>query len=399
MKNRCVNIDWLEVYCIEPLDFHCNSEYFKKIGFEVKTREYGTPQYKEVLLLFDNEKPVYEIRRLPYSLKEQGGIFALGSCHIRLANRACYVPNCIDNFRRFLLTHNYEYRSISRIDICMDFNNFDNLANPLNIIKKYMRGEISKINQCKVAAHGNDAWDGRSWNSLKWGSPNSSVTTKLYNKSLEMKEVKRKFYIEDVWKEAGLISDEEHDIWRVEFSLKSDIKGLIRMDSGELIENKLTTYDTPERLLHIFSMYAGRYFHFKTIVKTREGNIQRKDRCPDLPLFKISQTDKVVKLFKPTMNKEPDRVDKMLVKRLREISSKEVNEFEVRKDAKFLAIFFEKKKDRLYNQFVYMLQCIAKRNEYDITLRRKAIHLLQYYYDIYRIDTEERNIFLLSNEK
>lgn len=361
-------------------------------------RAYGTPQYKEVLLLSEGDKPAYEIRHLPYSLKEQGGIFPLGACHIRLANRACYQPNCIDSLRWFLMKHGYTYSSISRIDICMDFNYFDNLANPLNIIRKYMRGDISKINQCKVAAHGADAWDGRSWNSLKWGSPNSSVSTKLYNKTLEMKEQKRKYYIEDVWKAAGLLNDEAHPVWRVEFSLKSDIKGLIKMDSGELIENKLTTYDSPERLLHIFSMYAGRYFHFKTIVRTREGNIQRKDRCPDLPLFKISPQDSVVKLFKPTMQKEPDRTDKMLIKRLREISNTETNAAEYRKAAKRLANELSAKNDKMNRDVVYALTIIAKRNDMSINLRKNAIAVLNYYRDVYRCDTPEADMFILDEE-
>ena len=398
MRNRCVNIDWLEVYCTEPLDFHCTADYFRKNGFDVTVRAYGTPQYKEVLLLSEHDKPAYEIRRLPYSLREQGGIFPLGACHIRLANRACYQPNCIDSLRWFLMKHGYTYSSISRIDICMDFNNFDNLANPLNIIRKYMRGDISKINQCKVAAHGADAWDGRSWNSLKWGSPNSSVSTKLYNKTLEMKEQKRKFYIEDVWKAAGLLNDEAHPVWRVEFSLKSDIKGLIKIDSGELIENKLTTYDTPERLLHMFSMYAGRYFHFKTIVRTREGNIQRKDRCPDLPLFKISPQDSVVKLFKPTMNKEPDRTDKMLIKRLREISRTETNAAEYRKAAKRLANELTAKNDKMNRDVVYALTLIAKRKDMSINLRKNAIAVLNYYRDVYRCDTPEADMFILEEE-
>lgn len=396
---RCVNIDWLEVFCFEPLDFHCNAEFFNKNGFVCKKREYGTPQYREVLLLSQGDKPCYEIRRLPYSLRELGGIFAAGSCHIRLANRACYQPSCIDALRRFLLVYGYQYRSISRIDICLDFNHFDNLANPKNVIIKYMKGEISKINQSKVAAHGADAWDGRTWNSLKWGSPTSSVTTKLYNKTLELKEVKRKFYIEDVWKAAGLTNDDEHPVWRVEFSLKSDIKGLIRMDSGELIENKLTTYDSPERLLHIFHMYAVKYFHFKKIVRTREGNIQRKDRCPDVPLFKISQEDEVVRLFKPTYDREPDRLDKMLVKRLRLIGADERNDADFRQAAKDLAAIWAFDDTRYARQLISALQCIVRDAATDAKQRNDAIALLNYYLKYHRIDTPEAHLMTLTYDE
>lgn len=349
MKQRCCNIDWLEVYCIEPLSLDRDAEYFRRHGYVVKKRDYGTPQYKEVLLLYDCDKPCYEIRRLPYSLKCQGGIFALGSCHIRLANRACYAPSAIDNLRRFLILHNYIYRNISRIDICLDFQQFDNLMTPNNVVKKYMKGDISKINQCKVAAHGQDAWDGRTWNSLKWGSQTSSISTKLYNKSLEMREVKRKFYIEDIWKEAGL--DEKKDTWRVEFSIKSDIKGYVRLDDGELIDNKLTSYDTPDKLLHVFRLLSARYFHFKKLVYNRNNELQRKDRCPDVDLFKLSFEDKAVKPIKLTNQTEPDRTDKLLAKRLEQIVKDESVKYELRTHAQSLLQYYDQYK-RLPSSFL-----------------------------------------------
>ena len=46
---RCINIDWLEVYCFENKAIPRDMEYFKKQGYVVKKRDYGTPQYKEVL--------------------------------------------------------------------------------------------------------------------------------------------------------------------------------------------------------------------------------------------------------------------------------------------------------------------------------------------------------------
>ena len=312
---RCINIDWLEVYCFESKAHLCDKEYFEKVGYVVKKRDYGTPQYKEVLTLYEYDKPFIEIRRLPYSLKRLGGIFEDNACHIRLANRACYQPNVIDVLRRFLISHDYTYRSITRIDICLDFIKFDNLMNPQNVIIKYMKGDYSKINQSNIAAHGKDAWDGRTWNSLKWGSPTSSISTKLYCKSLEMQEVKEKFHIEDAWTAAG-IDWQNNKVWRVEFSVKTDIKGYVRLDDGEMLENKLTTYDTPERLMQVFRILAAHYFHFKIVERTRNGDIQRKDRCKDLPLFKLKFDDAIFKPVKLTSDTEPDRTDKLLVKRL-----------------------------------------------------------------------------------
>ena len=52
-----------------------------------------------------------------------------------------------------------------------------------------MAGELAKVNQCKLSAHGKDSFDDRIWNSLSWGAEKSMISTKLYNKTLEMKEV------------------------------------------------------------------------------------------------------------------------------------------------------------------------------------------------------------------
>lgn len=318
---RCVNIDWLEVYCYESMDEERGKAYFEKKGYVVKKRAYGTPQYEEVLTLYEFDKPFLEIRRKPYSLKRLGGIFEENACHIRLCNRACYQPGVIDVLRRFLLFHGYTYRSITRIDICCDFHKFDNNMSPRNVVIKYMKGDYSKINQSNIAAHGTDAWDGRTWNSLKWGAPTSSISTKLYNKTLEMKQEKMKFHIEDAWTAAGL--DKTKDVWRVEFSVKTDIKGYVRLDDGEMIPNKLTTYDTPEKLLQAFRILAAKYFHFKVVEKNEDGSLKRKDRCKDVPLFKLSFEDKAYTPIKLTSQSEPDRTDKLLIKRLREISKDE----------------------------------------------------------------------------
>lgn len=71
---KCVNLDWLEVFCLEPADMP--AQYFQNLGWQVNVREYGTPLYREMFtLLTEHGKPFLEIRRNPYSLKENGGIF------------------------------------------------------------------------------------------------------------------------------------------------------------------------------------------------------------------------------------------------------------------------------------------------------------------------------------
>lgn len=312
---RCINIDWLEIYCNEG-GTRKDAAYFRAFGFEVKERQYGTPQYAQMFTIYQNHFPILEVRREPYSLKPQGGIFFPGDCHIRLSNRQCYAPDPIGFLREFIITYRYVYKSITRIDLCLDFNLFDNHEDPVTFIHRFMCGEVSKLNQCKVAAHGTDNWEGRVWNSIKWGSPTSPISTKLYNKTLELKEQKPKFYIEDCWNAAQL--DTTRDIWRVEFSIKSHIHGFVRMETGELIESKLTTYDNRTKCLYAFHILQSHYFDFRKVERTRNGLLIRKNRCTPLKLFTIAKNEP----FKPihlTKQHEPTRTDRMLIKRLHDI--------------------------------------------------------------------------------
>lgn len=336
--NRCVNIDWLQVYCREPPNIHLNAAYYKAQGYKVEIRAYGTPQYSEMFTIYENNMPFIEVRRNPYSLKKHGGIFNENDCHLRLSNRACYAISPIDDLRKFLLTHNYEYVSISRIDICMDFNVFDFGDKPEKVLKDYMEGKYSKINQCNISAHGKDSFKERLWNSLAWGSKNSPISTKMYNKSLELREQAAKYYIQDTWVVAGLRVD--IDVWRVEFSIKSDIKGFVRLEDGTFQDNKLTTYDTRTKLLFVFHSLASRYFHFKHVEYQDNGKLRRKDRCKDKVLFFIHKDECAYKPIRLTLDTDPTRTDRILINRLYKIQYDFSLTKEQRKAAMELILFF-----------------------------------------------------------
>lgn len=330
--SRCVNLDWLEVYCVETQPRPWS--YFHDLGFEVQKREYGTPMYREMFTILDHGAALIEVRRDPYQVKSQGGIFEDGACHIRLSNRTCYYPDPVGLLRRFIIEHEFFYKGITRVDICLDFLHFDFGDDPLEILKSYMEGKISKINQANVAAHGTDQWDGRYWNSLKWGSETSMVTTKLYNKTMELNRPGHdKFYIRDEWERCGLCSRQittyqyenkdgttctrygckyvaygtakpepipqeqctEVQIWRVEFSVKSNARHWVNLQSKEFHLLTLNNIDSRQKLIFLFHSLAAHYFHFKTLIYTREGTIQRKDRCPDKVLFITSQLERAYK--------------------------------------------------------------------------------------------------------
>lgn len=328
MTPRCVNLDWLEVFAIEP-DGGLDAAFFMHQGIYVDVREYGTRIYHEMFTIHNQDgHPILEIRRKP-----KNPLMPDGSCHLRLVNATCYLPNAVAILRDFMTDYGYTFCNISRVDICLDLIRFDDNTRPRVFMQRYMRGKFSKVNQANIHAHGSDRWTGRVWNSVSWGSPSSPIGTKFYNKTLELYDAKTdsfaKPHIRYAWLNAGLIDDfdrctmkgTEQEIWRVEFSIKSSVKNwvTIELDGNAKkyysIRNNLDMYDTREKLLTMFASLSQHYFHFKRYIIG-----QRKDRCPDRVLFKWQGTQQVYSVEHPDMVSErtPDPILLQLIKKLRQ---------------------------------------------------------------------------------
>lgn len=299
---RCVNLDWLECYCLEPKA--CDADYFRSLGYLVNEREYGTRQYAQMFTVLDKDGHGFmEIRRKPVAAALAGqsrGIFSPYSCHLKLCNRYCYAENAVNLYADFLYKHGYAVQRIFRLDLALDFEKFDDGTDPKKFLLRYLEGKFTKINQGKIAAHGDDRWESRDWSSVSWGAPTSMVSTKMYLKTKELKEAKDKPYIRYAWWCAGLVDDwdtltkrkedgsvYQPDIWRIEFSIRSSARGwyFVQDCSGKKTEKLsyehcLDTYDTRDKLIIAFENLAKHYFRFK---RYEEG--KRKDLCEDRVLF------------------------------------------------------------------------------------------------------------------
>lgn len=343
---RCIHIDWLELYCIESnTDYPHNADYFRSKGYSVLERDFGTRQYAEMFTLLDYyDEPFLEIRRAPHTATGKAIFIDPMGCHIRLTNRACYMDNPIATIREFLAGYGYQVVRIYRLDICLDFIRFDSGDDPKAFIRRYMDGKYTKINQTHVGAHGNDTWHARDWNSLSWGSLKSEITTKLYCKTQELKEVKDKPYIRQSWMAAGLIDNsitgEAHkangtryvpDIWRLEFSIKSSGRKVFVMNEGGqapdpakrikggkkiLMQHTLDMYDSSRKLLAAFAALVPHYFHFKHFSAT-----MRKDRCPDKILFRFMPQDTFYTLETLATSKPRDKKLSALLRKLYEFQA------------------------------------------------------------------------------
>lgn len=374
-KIKCINLDWLSVYCLEPKGVAMNAAYFKALGWTVEEREYGTPQYREKFTLMNGRHPFLEIERNPYSLKQNGGIFEPESCHIRLANRTLYQPQPVQQLTNFIVKYGYEYKGISRVDVCCDLTIFDNGMKPQDLANKYMKDKIWKVHQSKIDAHssdGDDSWripihlgahgketkTGRTWNSLKWGSPKSALSTKLYNKTLELETNTGKFYIKDTWVKAGLCDlqkvtyeyrnpktketeirtkqvsvvpgtavDQEIpiegakkiDIWRVEFSMNSEGRKWIDLGDNHVVDLSLNAFDNLDSLAATFftcSEWLFSFIYAKWITKGPTRMKERTNRCKKLQLFNTKFLHSHYKPQRQTETEDPSRTEKIMMHRL-----------------------------------------------------------------------------------
>lgn len=354
--DRCINLDWLEVYVLESNErYPCNAEYFRKQGYNVREREYGTRVYKEMFeIMSDMGDPLIEIRRNPASGSSTFQGLCEQSSHIRLPNWMLYQGEPISFLRDFLSKHDYIFKRIFRIDIAYDFERFDSGDYPAKFARRYIERKFRKINQCELSAHAKDSWADFTWQSLKWGSPSSMVTTKLYNKTLELRQGKNdKPWIKTCWMLNGLIDNPmsmtkkndlgqlyKPEIWRVEFSLTSQADGYISIEMNhankpykQTIPHLLSLYDSQDKLWQRFQDLAYNYFHFKVNerkkarkgvasnaldwVRSRNDNEwQRKDRCADKVLFKWDANHKFMRLTNAPSLRKPDRDEQILKRRL-----------------------------------------------------------------------------------
>ena len=356
-QNRCIHIDWLEVYCLEPLDmFPLNADYFRSRGYVVKERDYGTRVYNEMFeLLNEMGDPMIEVRRNPASGDSNFSGLVPESCHLRMPNWMLYQGNPVRFLMDFMLKHNYIFKRIFRIDIAYDFVEFDTGDDPARFVRRYLKGQYRKINQCQLTAHGADNWNQCDWNSLSWGARSSMVSTKLYNKTLELTEGKStKPYIRTAWMADGLIDNpisitkrneegkmKQVNVWRLEFSMKSSCDGWIdiEMSKGRKIEkqripHRLSLFDGKDKLWERFQDLVYHYFRFKhleyvELTEKYDGGVleavhsegrkvlRRKDRCRDKKLFYFDEGHQFTQLSAAPTDRKANAKEDTLERRLR----------------------------------------------------------------------------------
>lgn len=331
---RCVNIDWLEVYVQEDnMRYPMNADYFRRQGYVVHEREYGTRVYSEMFTVEDGHGNNFiEVRRNPQSGDSSFSGLSELSCHLRLTNRACYSNTAVRDMAEFLIRHGYIFQRIFRLDVCYDFLKFDSGDNPERFIRRYIEKKFSKVNQCKVRVIGDDSWASFDWESVSWGAPSSMVSTKMYNKTKELKATgMKKPWIVQAWFESGLVPDPLNlpDVWRIEFSLRSSARNWIVIEDADSKRHKkravphtLDMFDSRDKLWMRFEELAHHYFQFRHVEyldkvnSDGERELKRKDTCREKTLFYYNTDRTFYQIDGVARECVPDRDDRILRNRL-----------------------------------------------------------------------------------
>lgn len=323
-RPRIVGIDWLEMFVSERGDRDYSANGFRDRGYEVVERDYGTKTMAEMFTLLDRRGyPFIEIRRAPRGLSSvnKHTVYEDGDSYVRLSNMYCYDANPIALMEEFLSRERYTIKKIYRIDIFSDFEIFDSGDKPSNVVRRIVNHTYSKVNQAQRRVSGQDTWTECFDNWISWGKSGSMVSTKIYDKSKEIRETgMHKPYILELWRKHGYIDDVIHifkdghpvQMWRLEFSIKGNAKGWIYIDKDDTedggahhLEHSLKLYSHHQGIINAFANLVPYYFHFKIY---EEG--KRKSLCRDKELF-IFDKEEYEQGFRLTNESDIDRVRKV----------------------------------------------------------------------------------------
>jgi hypothetical protein len=206
----------------------------------------------------------------------------------------------------FLYVTNIKVINTSRLDICVDFEQFDDGSTAWDVMHNLVTNKWWRIGRTKyhLIAKQKEIND---YQYLRFGSYNSDISVYLYNKSVEMREVKQKNYILKKWQEVGLGQD--RDVWRLEFSLCGN-RAKIHDTKNDIVRQKISDdFLIEDNLNQMFEMLHQKYFDFRV----NEGP-DHKNRMQRIHLFEKKAT--MYRVYIDNADNEATRSDKIFVNKM-----------------------------------------------------------------------------------
>lgn len=293
-----INIDWLQL--------HCRGTFRSGGSYTCTKLKFSTNVFSVVHDVYYLDRYFLSIQSVPKS-----SVLHDDTLIIKVINSMLYSADMWDILDRFLASNDILYIGITRIDVCADFLTFKNNLKPQNLIKMYMSGKLRKVGISKGSTHFTQKKT-LSFETLKFGSPSSLVSAYLYNKSLELRQVKSKPYISDQWASSSPASN--GDFWRLEFAIKGNNMELVNAVTGVVDTINLQLLRNSDKLNSLYFSLLAQYFRFKQDYAGK--NISR---APDLVLFDDLSEPHVRSLI--NIDNNGTRSDKIMLRQLDNINN------------------------------------------------------------------------------
>lgn len=300
MHKYTISVDYLKLYLLGGKFEDRDNIYFKR-------NQYSSRHYKFIETVYYFDQVVGTLEHTPFSavLKNESSL-------LKIENRFLYSSELNYLLQSFFKTTGARFQNISRLDIAIDFNSFLNQYHPQKLISDYLQGKVERNGRGVFTVMGAEK-NVKDYTYLRFGSRSSDVTVILYNKSLEMREVKHKDYIYQKWLQLGL--DVSKDIWRLEFSLKSKAKYFVNTSTAEIQTLTLDCIFDNVFLKELAIGLSKRYFRF-----VDPSTATRKTRMKDVELLDTSGA--VMDKINIKNNTDVTRREKILLKNMFRLSQK-----------------------------------------------------------------------------
>jgi hypothetical protein len=315
MEKYCISIDWLQVCC------YCNhlSEFEYKgslCTYNVEIQPVETAMFKKLYSVKRNGLEVATIQCEPRPKSLNPKLLLL-----KLSNRVLYSDKYIYMLYDMISTFGLIYKGITRLDLCYDCNFFNGHKSPSKFIQDFVFKEVGKNGyifrkgSSKFTCHGSKTSTSSSKiTSIAFGSNNNKVRQYIYDKTIELQEVKDKPWIREYWELNGLVNDEKNHVWRTEISIKSQGMDILNMSTGELFKLSPKYLEHYNKICDLFFFYADKYMQFFVC----RGQKRTRD-YPLLHLFEYSKDRITCKPYTINLFHDTGRMEKICVNKLEQL--------------------------------------------------------------------------------
>ena len=279
----------------------------------LEVQPYGTAQFSMMAKVYLSREEFGTLLAFP-----RISTLPRNAMSFKVTNRWLYMPDWRAKLQFVFAALRLQARSISRLDIAADFNLFNCGLHPIEFIRQFMAGEIKHkgrgaghvdfVQRYAYIQRQNKLIDTLNFNALTIGKKSSDAHCYLYNKSLELEQIKMKPWIVDCWRHAGFDVD---DVWRLEVTCKAKaLRFRSRRDDKfvELTFDDLISGNSMVYLNDFYMMMIRSLFFF--FYPTGQRNVSR-EKMMDLFGYKVDIDRGVVRFQNPS-----NRTERILIKQL-----------------------------------------------------------------------------------